>query len=180
MAETVRAPRLAHVEALVNVVRPANVLADVEALADRDQRRRVLHVVGQLAHVAREPHNHPVAVARVLVVDDLGPVILQRLPDAGDRGLGAAVVTDAIAVTGARAVLVLLLDKKSQPQLALARFLVERKTGRIRTPVLAAVQHVDQRPTRRQTRLPMLEHHARYPAHARRPAQCPQWTAIIP
>ena len=122
----------------------------------------MLHVVGQLLHVAGEAHNDPVTVAHMFVVHDLRAVLLKGAANIRDRALDATVMADAIA----RAVP--LPHQEAQPELARLGILVEREPGRIRAPVLAAVQHVDQRLTRRQTRVTVLEHHARYPAHARR------------
>src|SRR5262249_23495585 len=102
---------------------------DVEALADRGNLGRLLHVVGELLQIAVELHVDAVADADPFLLDDARLEGGEPVLDPADGGLG----------------LVARADDEAQAELARNRIVVEGEAGRIRAAMLAAIEHVDQR-----------------------------------
>ena len=153
MAEPVGAVEAAHAVVVVDLVRAADVLDDLEARADRDHLRGVLDVIGELPDVSVEARPDPVVAAHPLVLDDARTVLGERVLDAGD-GLVR---------------LLPLADEEAQAQLAVQGVSVEGEAGRVGAAMLAAVQHVDEGAAGRVGPAAVLEHDSRDPAHGQSP-----------
>ena len=83
MAQAVAAGEALHVIGIVDIVGAADVLDDLQAGADRDDRGGALQVVSHLPGLAGEVHHNPVVVSDHFVVDDLGAVSGEDLLDPG-------------------------------------------------------------------------------------------------
>ena len=153
VAESVSAVEAAHAVVVVDLVRAADVLDDLEARADRDHLRGVLDVVGELADVSVEARPDPVVAAHPLVLDDARAVLGERALDAGDGPVR----------------LLALADEEAKAQLAVQCVSVEGEAGRIGAAMLAAVQHVDEGAAGRVGAAAVLVHDSRDPAHVQSP-----------
>src|SRR5262249_37339213 len=86
------------------------------------------------------------------LVDDLGLIVAQLVLDALNSDFGVRT----------------LADDEAQAQLARHRIMVERESGRIRSAMLTAIEHVDERFTDLGSRTTLLKQNAGYTAHGRR------------
>ena len=125
--EAVGAAHAMHAVAVVDIVGAADILDDVQALADREDRGGLLHRVGELTQIAANLDHHAVVLGDPLLVGNGGAVRLERRANARDRLLGLRAAP----------------DQKAQGQPPLARLAIEGEAGRIRPTVLTTIEHVD-------------------------------------
>ncbi len=120
MADAVRAGDFADMINLVEIVRGADVLDDVERGADRDQLGRVLHGVGERADLAGVIDFYDEARALALLVENARAVLGEGGADPSD-GRFAIVV-----------------DEKTEPQ-SLDAVFVQSKSCGIQAAMLASI-----------------------------------------
>ena len=129
MAHPVRAFEGRDLVDLVDVVGGADVLDDVEALADRRELGRVLHRVREPLEVAVEADDEARRRPDDALLDDLGGELVELRPDVAKRPVGAvAVVEEEPQAIGAAAV----------------HRVVQGEPGRVEAAVLAPVEHRDE------------------------------------
>ena len=108
--------KIMYVEAAIDIVRTADILDDIQALADRNDLGQgccMHHRIGEFAQIAVIRHQHLIGVADALVFNDFRIMAFQGALDQRHRLIRLGAFT----------------DQESQFQFALKLFAIERKTG---------------------------------------------------